>query len=97
MFENTSRYYRLEVYHVTDRRGRQVAVVPAAPDPGERALGIHQLKQGQRLDHLAFKYLDDATAFWRICELNGVMLPETLSEQPEIAIPNKFQGLLFPG
>jgi hypothetical protein len=52
-------------------------------------LGVHRLLQGQRIDHLAFKYLDDPAGFWRICELNDVMLPETLSEASEVKIPKK--------
>ena len=41
----------------------------------------------ERLDHLAAIYLHEPTGFWRICEANEVMLPEALSEQVEIAIP----------
>ena len=52
-------------------------------------LGYHVRKEGQRLDHLAYRYLNDATAFWRICELNDVMHAEQLSEAAEIAIPTK--------
>lgn len=87
MFDQKSRYAALKTYTVRDHRGREVAVVPVPPQPNQATLGIHLLRQGQRLDHLAQEYLDDPAGFWRICELNDVMLAETLTEQREIAIP----------
>ena len=89
MFEEKSRYAKAETYVVVDERGRAVEVltVPAAPTEG--LLGIHILRQGERLDHLAAKYLDDPAGFWRIAERNDAMLPEALSEAAEIEIPGK--------
>lgn len=89
MFDEKSRYLKLKPYRVTDRRGRIVPVVPVPEAPGEHLLGYHARVQGQRLDHLANRYLNDPAGFWRICELNDVMLPESLSEAQEIAIPRK--------
>ena len=89
MFDKKSRYGKLETYEVTDRRGRIVVVVPVPEMPDQAPLGIHITKQGQRLDHLAYKYLDYPAGFWRICELNDVMLPEVLTEAQEITIPTK--------
>ena len=89
MFADKSRYKNLTPYTVTDRRGRFVSVIPVPAAPDQNLLGFHVLKQGQRLDHMAFKYLDDPAGFWRICELNDVMLAEALSEVDEVAIPAK--------
>lgn len=89
MFDEKSRYARLETYAVVDRRGRVVEVVPVPPAPGEGLLGIHALRQGERLDHLAAKYLGDPAGFWRVAERNDAMLPEALTEAPEIEIPRK--------
>ena len=89
MFDKKSRYANLETYTVTDHRSRKVTVVPVPDAPLESFLGFHLMKQGQRIDHLAHKYLDDPAGFWRICELNDVMLPEALTEAQEIAIPRK--------
>lgn len=89
MFDKKSRYRGLEPYEVADRRGRKVMVVPVPPKSTQVLRGYHARQQGQRLDHMAYRYLDDAAGFWRICELNDVMLPEALSEVPEIAIPRK--------
>ena len=87
MFDPLSRYYPVPQYTLKDRQGRTVTVVGVPPAPRLSLLGYHVLKQGQRLDHLANKYNKDPAGFWRICELNDVMLAEDLTEQTEIAIP----------
>lgn len=89
MFDAKSRYASLTTYVVIDRRGRVVSVVPAAGAPEQRLLGIHAHKQGERIDHLAWRYLDDQAGFWRIAECNDAMLPEALAEALEISIPDK--------
>ena len=89
MFDGKSRYFALTPYQVTDRRGRMVTVVPVPAVPEESFLGYHVCVQGQRLDHLASHYLKNPAGFWRICELNDVMLPESLSEVQEIEITKK--------
>jgi hypothetical protein len=91
MFDPKSRYVNMPQYSVTDHRGRTVMVVQTPPDPNEGLLGIHVLREGQRLDHLAFEYLNDPAGYWRIAERNEAMLPEQLSEQREIEIPGKNQ------
>lgn len=89
MFNDKSRYKGLETYMRKDRRGRTVATVPVPLKSEEVFRGYHRRIQGQRLDHMAYRYLNNATGFWRICELSDVMLPEALSEAAEIAIPKK--------
>ncbi len=89
MFSDKSRYKSTETYQVTDARGRTVTVVGTPAPLSVSVLGYHRLLQGQRLDHMAYKYLGDATAFWKIAETNGVMMAEALTEKSDIAIPNK--------
>lgn len=89
MFTDKSRYKNVTQYEVTDHRGRTVKVVANPAAPQQSIKGYHLLKQGQRTDHLASLYLNDQAGFWRIAEANDIMLPEALSEQSEIAIPNK--------
>jgi hypothetical protein len=89
LFEKSSRYANVEPYLVTDRRGRSVQVVPPAPAPLTGLLGYHLRKQGQRLDHLAARYLGDATRSYRIAELADVMHPDAVAEASEIPIPRK--------
>ena len=89
MFDAKSRYAKQETYLVTDRRGRTVSVVTPPDAPDETLRGYHLRRQGQRLDHLAYKYLKNAAGFWRICEINDVIQAEMLSQADEIAIPSK--------
>jgi len=87
VFDDKSRYAKEPTYQVPDRYGRDVAVVGARAPQMQTLLGIHVRRQGQRLDHIAAKYLRDATGFWRLCDMGDVMHPQTLAEAQEIPIP----------
>ena len=89
MFDDKSRYANVETYVVVDHRGRAVEVVGVPPKPPSSLLGVHVLKQGERLDHLAAKYVADPAGYWRIAEQNDAMLPETLTEAREVEIPGR--------
>jgi hypothetical protein len=89
MFDEKSRYAETETYRVVDARGREVTVVAVPHKPQQTIAGYHARRQGQRIDHLAAHYCQDSAGFWRICEANDVILPETLTEQAETAIPTK--------
>lgn len=89
MFIKKSRYVKQTVFKVIDSRDRLVSVVLPPKKPAQTFLGYHVLKQGQRLDHMASKYLQDHQGFWRIAEFNNVMQAEQLCEKPEIAIPKE--------
>lgn len=89
LFDSKSRYAKLQSYQVKDHRGRTVKVLAVPDAPEETSIGIHLRLQGQRLDHLAHKYLDDPAGYWRICELNNVMQAEMLSEAEEVEIPGR--------
>ncbi|MFN4100751.1 MAG: hypothetical protein ACK4GT_13325 [Pararhodobacter sp.] len=84
-----SRYEGLPTLLVTDAEGRSVPLLPPAPRGGEVLEGYHLRRDRERLDHLAWAYLRDSTAFHRICDLNEAILPDALSEKTEIAIPKK--------
>lgn len=87
MLDSKSRYLKSETLTLTDSRGRVVNAILPPPPPAQTLLGIHSLIEGERIDHLAARYLEDPAAFWRLSEQNDVMLPEALSERPEIHIP----------
>ena len=90
VFDKKSRYLKnANTYEATDRRGRKVLALTAADKPAQTLLGEHQLKQGQRLDHLANFYVEDPNGFWRIAELNDAMLPDQLAETSVIKIPTE--------
>jgi hypothetical protein len=88
-FDPKSRYLKIPTYAVVDHRGRTITVVGVPPHVEVVIAGWHVRREGQRPDHLAFKYLGDGGGFWRIAEANDAMQSEWLSELPEIAIPVK--------
>jgi hypothetical protein len=88
-YDEKSRYAKLMPFVKKDRRGRSVQVTPAAPPRNDALLGIHVLREGERLDHLAAKYLANPAGFWKIAEMNDAMHPEQISERREIDIPRK--------
>jgi hypothetical protein len=88
LFGPTSRYVlHSGVTQAIDRRGRVVACVLPARIPQVANLGIHRRLDGQRLDHLAERYLSDPTAFWRIARHNDAMTVDQLADAALIAIP----------
>ena len=90
IFDPESRYVRYAtVMMVRDRNGREVQALTPAEIPPARELGEHLRKDGQRLDHLASRYLDDPTAFWRIARHNDALSADAVAEAPIIRIPLK--------
>jgi len=78
MFANNSRYKKMPTYETTDAQGRAVNAV-VLPLPTQPPVAVeHVLREGQRLDLLATQFLEDATAFWRLCDANNAMHPDEL-------------------
>jgi len=89
MFTKGSRYEKMETYTVTMSDGRKATAV-RLPLPSDAApMGYYRMKVGQRLDHVAYAYLGDATAFWRLCDANGTIVPDTLAARDLVGIPPK--------
>ncbi len=88
-FAAKSRYAKTQTATVTDARGRTVAAVVPPDAPAQMLLGYHVRRQGEGLDHLAARYLDDPHGYWRIAEINDAMFAEQVSEVIELAIPAK--------
>lgn len=89
MFDQKSRYAGQQTHTFIDVRGRTVLVVLPPQKLQQSLLGFHPRKQGQRLDHMAAKYLQDPQGFWRIAQINNVMHVDQLAERLEIAIPQE--------
>ena len=89
-FDPDSRYVRFaSVYMVRDRNGREVQALTPARIPPQVELGEHLTRQGQRLDHLAARYLNLATGYWMLAHHNGAMSADVLAQAPVIRIPVK--------
>jgi hypothetical protein len=66
-----------------------------APD-SLSVMQLHQVTEGDRLDNIAAKFIGDPEQFWRICDANGAMRPDELTEvvgrQLKIAFPAGIPG-----
>lgn len=56
----------------------------------------HTVSQSERLDNIAAQYLGDPEQFWRICDANGAMDPneltETIGRKIRITLPEGIPG-----
>ena len=88
MFTPTSRYASTETVTVHTATGAIVAAVrlPVRPQPPAR--GAHRRTEGQRLDQIASHYLRNATAFWRLCDAAGAVVPDALVARDAVEIPD---------
>lgn len=87
MFEPNSRYYSLatKTFIVTDAEGEKHEIryverrfLPQGTNP---TLVEHSVLQGERLDQITAKYLNDPTQFWRVADANEVLRPEELTAE----------------
>jgi hypothetical protein len=87
MFDRTSRYANQPVITVTLPGGRETSAVTIPLPRTELSAGNHRQRAGDRLDLLAARYLNEPTAFWRLCDLNGTSVAAALEARPLVAIP----------
>jgi nucleoid-associated protein YgaU len=52
--------------------------VPQPGAPNYTTVATHTVRQGDRLDLIAAKYLGDPLMFWLICDANGAIRPNQL-------------------
>jgi hypothetical protein len=83
-FPVNSRYHDIETT-ILEREGQEPIVYLRrrfVPLNGTRFfLGTHPVSEGERLDHLAAKYLGDPELFWRLCDANSAMRPQDLTDE----------------
>lgn len=87
MFDRNSRYWSQPTYLTRTSDGRSVVAVTIPLPRTEQSAGEHRRREGDRLDLVAARYLDQPTSFWRLCDLNGASVPAALEARPFIAIP----------
>jgi hypothetical protein len=99
LFAPNSRYIGIDQAQLV-RGGRTVAYLRRrfVPQPGQLSqVQQHTVVQGERLDHIAARYLGDPELFWRICDGNGALHPEELIAQPgrvlRITLPAGIPGV----
>jgi hypothetical protein len=86
-FPTNSRYYGFSTMTYTDPSGNMFTylarrMVPQPGAPNYATVATHTVKQGDRLDTVAAKYLGDPLMYWLICDANGAIRPNQLVETP---------------
>lgn len=86
-FPTDSRYYGSGILSYRTASGQTVAylarrLVPQPGAPNFSTLARHTVKQGDRLDLVAAKYLGDPLLFWLLCDANGAIRPGDLVATP---------------
>jgi hypothetical protein len=82
-FPPTSRYYGIETATLKTADGRTEVYLRRRflPSPDRFALLVeHVVVDGERLDNITARYMDDPEMFWRIADANSAMRPEELTE-----------------
>jgi hypothetical protein len=85
LFPPTSRYYGIPTSTITTPSGVTEIYLRRRFLPPLEAVGTlqqHTVAQGERMDHIAFRYLADPEQFWRIADANTEMNAEKLMQTP---------------
>ena len=91
-----SRYSNSNTYSVHRPDGSMVTVLQI-PRPGPAMIrGYYRRTGGQRLDAIATAFLQDATAFWRLCDANNSLVPDALGARSLVGIPMGFGERCLP-
>jgi hypothetical protein len=96
VFPTDSRYYGTGILQYTLPNGQSVSylqrrIVPQPGAPNFATVAQHTVRQGDRLDLLAARYLGDPIMFWLLCDANGAIRPWDL-----VATPGKVLNITTP-
>jgi len=99
-FSPTSRYYGIETAKLETPEGKVIIYLRRRLLPSPERFSLlyeHVVTQGERLDNVTARYLGDPEQFWRVCDGNGAMRPEELTETPgrrlRITLPEGIPGI----
>jgi hypothetical protein len=99
MFSITSRYHGTPTATLETADGKEITYVRRrfVPPPERFALLLeHMVTEGERLDNITARYLGDAEQFWRVCDANGAIRPdeltETIGRRLRITLPEGIPG-----
>ncbi len=81
-FSETSRYRGLPLLKFRDASGREIVYVSRrwVPPPGVfAAVGLYEVREGDRIDLIADSQIGDAELYWRIADANAALAPAELT------------------
>lgn len=95
-FPADSRYYGTSTLTYVNPKGETIAylarrIVPQPGAPNFATVAQHTVRQGDRLDLIAAKYLGDPLIFWLLCDANGAIDPRDL-----VVTPGKVLNITTP-
>jgi hypothetical protein len=100
LFPTTSRYSGIDTETLETPDHRTIIYLKrrlVPPPENFILLQEHVVTQGERLDNLTASYLGDPQQFWRICDANGAMRPdeltETIGRRLRITLPEGIPGI----
>ena len=83
-FPSSSRYFQTDIGEYQPSPDAQpIAYLRRRflpPTSRFQPIGVYVVQQGDRLDNITANYLGDPEQFWRLCDANGAMRPEELTE-----------------
>jgi hypothetical protein len=98
VFPSNSRYHGIETVKMETGNLETLVYIRRRfiPQPDRFSLlQEHILTQGERLDNITNRYIGDPEQFWRICDANGALHPDELTEigsRIRITLPEGMPG-----
>jgi hypothetical protein len=100
LFPPTSRYHGIDTTILETADGKAIIYLRRRflPSPEKFALlQEHVVTQGERLDNITARYLGDPEQLWHVCDANGAMRPdeltETIGRRLRITLPDGIPGM----
>lgn len=100
LFPATSRYHGIDTTTMETTNGKSITYIRRRflPQPESFALlQEHVVTEGERLDNITARYINDPDQFWRICDANWATRPDELTEiigrRLRITLPEGIQGM----
>lgn len=95
-FPTDSRYYGYKVLQYSTPGGQLIPylarrIVPQPGAPNYATINQYSVRQGDRLDLIAAKYLGDPLMAWLIADANGALAPQDL-----VATPGRVLAITTP-
>lgn len=82
-FPENSRYHGVSITTLAQSNQEPIAYLKRRFVPSPERFAViqeHTVVEGDRVDNLAAQYLGDPELYWRLCDANGVMRPDELTE-----------------
>ena len=82
-FPDNSRYHSVEITSLEQSNREPIAYLKRRFVPPLESFAViqeHTVVEGDRVDNLSAQYLGDPELYWRLCDANGVIRPDELTE-----------------